>query len=39
MGWENVDWIHLAEDRGKWQAVCYKHGNEPLGFIKCGEFD
>ena len=21
MGWEGVDWIHLAEDRGKWQAV------------------
>jgi hypothetical protein len=19
--WESVDWIHLAQDRGKWRAV------------------
>jgi lysyl-tRNA synthetase class I len=29
-------WIHLAEDRDKWQAC--EHGNEPSGSIKCGEF-
>jgi hypothetical protein len=21
MRWEDMDWIHLAEDRDKWQAV------------------
>jgi hypothetical protein len=21
IGWGNVDWIHLAEDRGKWPAI------------------
>jgi hypothetical protein len=21
MGWEDVDWIHLAQDRDKWRAV------------------
>jgi hypothetical protein len=21
MGWDNVDWIDLAQDRGKWRAL------------------
>jgi hypothetical protein len=21
MGWEGVDWIHLAQDRGQWRAL------------------
>jgi hypothetical protein len=21
MGWEDVDWVHLAPDRNQWQAV------------------
>jgi hypothetical protein len=21
VGWEGVDWIYLAQDRGKWRAV------------------
>jgi len=21
LGWEDVDWIHLAQDRDQWQAV------------------
>jgi hypothetical protein len=21
IGWEAVDWMHVAQDRGKWQAV------------------
>jgi hypothetical protein len=21
IGWEGVDWIHLAEDRDQWRAV------------------
>jgi hypothetical protein len=28
------DWIKLALDRN----TCCEHGNETLGFIKCGEF-
>jgi hypothetical protein len=21
IGWETVDWMHLAKDRGQWQAL------------------
>jgi hypothetical protein len=21
VGWQGVDWIHLAQDRGKWRAL------------------
>jgi hypothetical protein len=21
MGWEGVDWMHVAEDRGQWKAL------------------
>ena len=31
-GGEGIDWINLAQDRDK------RHGNEPVGSIKCGEF-
>jgi hypothetical protein len=31
-----IDWIDLAQDRDKWQALV--NGNEPLCSIKCGEF-
>ena len=34
-GW--MDWIDLAQERGKWWALC-KHGNEPSHSLKCGEF-
>jgi hypothetical protein len=33
IGWEVVEWIHLARDRDK----C-GHGNEPSGSIKYREF-
>jgi len=23
-GWEDVDWIHLAQDRDRWRALIYK---------------
>jgi hypothetical protein len=36
LGWECVDWIHLAQDREQWQAVLKT--NEPSGSIKGGEF-
>jgi len=31
-----MDWIELAQDRDKCQEL--ECGNEPSGFIKCGEF-
>jgi hypothetical protein len=34
IGWNDMDWIHLAQDRDKWQVVVYVHGN----FIKFWEF-
>jgi len=39
IGWEGVDWIDLAENRGKWWALgnC-ANGNERLGSIKCWDF-
>jgi len=30
--WEGTDWIHLAQDRNKWQAV------ECSGSIRCRKF-
>jgi hypothetical protein len=37
IGFAGVDWIHLDQDRDRWPALV-KHGNEPSGSIKCGEF-
>jgi hypothetical protein len=37
IGFGDVDWIHLAQDRGRWRASC-EHGDEPSGSIKCGKF-
>jgi len=34
IGWEGVDWIHLAPSRGEWGGVYCEHSNEPLGSIK-----
>jgi hypothetical protein len=27
IGWEGVDWMHLAQGRDQWQGCC-EHGNE-----------
>jgi hypothetical protein len=35
--WEDIGWIHVAHYRDQWRAGV-EHGNEPLGFIKAGEF-
>jgi hypothetical protein len=35
MGWEGVDWIHLAQDRDRCRALV-EHSNELLGSIKGG---
>ena len=32
-----MDWIDLAQDRNRWQAVVNVE-NDPVGSIKCGEF-
>ena len=37
VGCEGMDWIELAQDRDRWPATC-ECGDEPSGFIKCGEF-
>ena len=35
--WEGVDWINLAQDNDKRQAV-FEYGFEISGFIYCREF-
>jgi hypothetical protein len=37
MRFEDVDWIHVAKDRGQCRGYC-EHGNEASGTIKGGEF-
>jgi hypothetical protein len=37
MGCWGIDWIDLAQDRGQIAGNC-ECGNEPSGFINCGEF-
>jgi hypothetical protein len=37
MGWEAVDWIDLAQDRGSMVGSC-ENGNEYSGSIKGGNF-
>jgi hypothetical protein len=37
IGFGDVDWIHLAQDKVQVAGSC-EHGNEPSGSIKCGEF-
>jgi hypothetical protein len=37
VGYASMDWIDLAQDRDRWQAL-YECGNEISGAIKCGEF-
>jgi hypothetical protein len=36
IGWGDVDWIDMAQDRDQWRVFC-GHGNEPSGSIKCWE--
>jgi hypothetical protein len=37
MGYEGVDWIHLAQDRDQWWGSC-EHDNEPSGSILSEQF-
>jgi hypothetical protein len=36
IGWDGMDWIDLAEDRGPVEVSC-EHGDEPSGSLKCWE--
>jgi hypothetical protein len=36
LGWQGVDWIHLAKDRDQWRGI--EHRDEPSGCIKSREF-
>jgi hypothetical protein len=31
-----MDWMELAQERDRWRV--FVSGNEPSGFVKCGEF-
>jgi hypothetical protein len=37
VGWGGMDWIDLAQDRGRWRGLVNVVMNL-RGFIKCGEF-
>jgi hypothetical protein len=37
IGCNDVDQIHPVHDRVQWRGSC-ENGNEPLGFVKGGEF-
>jgi hypothetical protein len=37
VGWGDVDWIGLAQDRDRWRALVNSEMNEPSGSIKCWE--
>jgi hypothetical protein len=33
LGFEELNWIHLAQDRNRWRG-CFEHGDETSGFTK-----
>jgi len=37
-GWEDVNWIHLAEDRDGWRNLVHTVMNLRFGFHKGGEY-
>jgi hypothetical protein len=37
VGWSDVDWIGLAQDRNGWRESCCEFGIEPSGSMKCWE--
>jgi hypothetical protein len=37
IGWVNMDWIYLVQDRGQMVGCC-AHGNECIGSVVYGEF-
>jgi hypothetical protein len=36
LGWSDMDWIQLTQDRDQWMISC-EHRDEPSGSIKCWE--
>jgi hypothetical protein len=37
VGWDDVDWIGLAQDRNSWRASTSEFGIESMGSMKCWE--
>jgi hypothetical protein len=37
IGWGDIDWIHVAQDRDQWREGSSEHGNEPSVSIKYWE--
>jgi hypothetical protein len=38
VGWRDVDWVGLAQDRNRWRVKSsLEFGIEPTGFMKCWE--
>jgi hypothetical protein len=37
-GWWGVDWIVVAQGRGRWGGGCCECDEEPSGSTKCGQF-
>jgi hypothetical protein len=37
VGWDDVDWIGLAQDRNRWVESSCEFSIAPSGFIKCWE--
>jgi hypothetical protein len=35
--WNGLIWARRERERERLVACCCEHGNEPLGYIKCGE--
>jgi hypothetical protein len=38
IGWDDMDWIYMAQDRDRWGGCC-EHGNDSLVSIKCWEIE
>jgi len=37
-GSEDVDWIHLAQDRDQWGGGSCEHGKEASSSVECGGY-
>jgi hypothetical protein len=37
VGWGDVDWVDLSQDRNRWREISCEFGIEPSGSMKCWE--